>query len=334
MTGITGQDGAYLGRLLLDKGYEVFGGYRRSAGNTLWRLDELGIAQDIQMVPLEMLEMSNLMRTVARIQPTEVYNLAAQSFVGSSFEQPVYTSDVNGLGALRLLEAVRTVDEGIRFYQASTSEMFGKVQEVPQRESTPFYPRSPYAVSKVFAHWAVVGYREAYGMRACCGILFNHESPLRGPEFVTRKIVIGLCRLSRGTGGVLELGNVDARRDWGFAGDYVDAMWRMVQAEEASEYVIATGEQHSVAQFVEVAAGCLGFEIVWRGTGVGVEGHDRRTGRKLVGIKPEHFRPAEVDALIGDPAKARSHLAWHPSVGFTGLVEQMVEAEVKRGSVG
>ncbi len=282
ITGISGQDGAYLSKLLLEKGYKVFGAYRRSASVNLWRLQELGIEQQVHLVPLDLLEFTNILRTIEAVKPDEVYNLAAQSFVGLSFEQPLYTGDVDALGVARLLEAVRAVKPDIRIYQASTSEMFGKVQEVPQSESTPFYPRSPYGVAKLYAHWMTVNYREAYGMYAVSGILFNHESPLRGMEFVTRKITAGFARIKHGTQDVLELGNLDAKRDWGFAGDYVKGMWLMLQQSTPEDYVLATGQTRSVREFVELAAEAAGFDLEWDGDGVSTLGVEKTTGKILV----------------------------------------------------
>src|SRR5512143_17324 len=268
VTGITGQDGAYLSRLLLDKGYRVFGAYRRGASLNLWRLNELGISEaDISFIPFELLEYANLRRAIAEVEPDEIYNLGAQSFVGISFEQPLFTTDVNALGVTRMLEAIREVNPAIKFYQASTSEMFGKVQAVPQNEKTPFYPRSPYAVAKLFAHWMTVNYRESHDLFACSGILFNHESPLRGIEFVTRKITCGLARIHEGLQDVVELGNLDAKRDWGFAGDYVEGMWHMLQQPEPDDYVLATGTTTNVRSFCDLAAAAAGFDLTWEGEG-------------------------------------------------------------------
>ncbi len=334
VTGVTGQDGAYLCRHLLDRGYEVYGTYRRSASRNLWRLEELGAADDVQLVSLELLELTNILRTLEMVRPDEVYNLAAQSFVGLSFEQPIYTADVNGTSTLRILESIRTVLPACRFYQASTSEMFGKVQETPQRETTPFHPRSPYGVAKVSAHWMTVNYREAHGLFACSGILFNHESPLRGTEFVTRKVTSTLARMHASGAGLLELGNIDAMRDWGFAGDYVEAMHAMLRHDTADDFVIATGEAHSVGEVVVRAAVCLGWDPVWEGEGVKRRCLDRRTGRLLAQVNPAYYRPAEVDFILGDASKARRALGWAPRVSFEELVERMVRADCDRLAAG
>jgi GDPmannose 4,6-dehydratase len=330
ITGVTGQDGAYLSKLLLEKGYEVHGAYRRSASPNLWRLEELGIANEVKLVAFDLLEYSNIQRSLEKVQPDEVYNLAAQSFVALSFEQPIYTSDVDALGTTRMLEAIRTVNPKIRFYQASTSEMFGKVQEIPQTERTPFYPRSPYGVAKLYAHWATVNYRESYHLHATSGILFNHESPLRGHEFVTRKITTALARIHHGSQEVLELGNLDAKRDWGFAGDYVEGMWRMVQQDQPEDYVLATGETHSIHEFLDLAANASGFALEWSGEGENTKAMDARTGRLIVRINPEFYRPAEVDYLIGDPAKAKAKLGWTPKMSFPELVQTMMDADLRR----
>lgn len=335
ITGITGQDGAYLCRLLLDKGYRVVGAYRRGASLSLWRLKELGVAEgDIEFVPFELLEYGNLRRTIDKARPDEIYNLGAQSFVEISFEEPLFTSDVNALGVARMLEAIREVNPAVKFYQASTSEMYGKVREVPQSELTPFYPRSPYAVSKLYAHWITVNYRESYNLFACSGILFNHESPLRGIEFVTRKITAGLARIREGQQDVLELGNLDAKRDWGFAGDYVEGMWRMLQQEEPDDFVLATGTTTSVRRFCELAADAIGFQLEWKGDGSETNGIDRRTGKTLIRVNPKFYRPAEVDVLTGNPAKAKAKLGWSTTVQLPRLVEMMAEAELRRLAAG
>jgi GDPmannose 4,6-dehydratase len=313
IVGITGQDGSYLSRLLLEQGYEVFGGYRRSANASNENLRYLNVHERVQMLPLEILEVSNIIRVLEHCKPDEVYNLAAQSFVGISFEQPLLTSDVTALGTLRLLEAIRTVNPKIRFYQASSSEMFGMATEVPQRETTRFYPRSPYAVSKVFAHHSTVNYRESYGMFACCGILFNHESPLRGPEFVTRKITRAVASIRAGKSKLLYLGNLEARRDWGYAPEYVEMMWKMMQQKEPDDYVVATGEAHSVRDFVAAAFSIVGLD--WR---------------KHVRIDRSFKRPAEVARLLGDASKARRKLHWRPRIKFEELVKIMVEADLAR----
>jgi len=311
--GITGQDGAYLAQLLLEKGYQVYGGYRRSANTNYESLRYLNIFERVQMLPLELLEISNIIRVLEHCRPDEVYNLGAQSFVGISFEQPLLTSDVTALGTLRVLEAIRTVNPKIRFYQASSSEMFGMATEVPQRETTRFYPRSPYAVSKVFAHHSTVNYRESYGIFGCCGILFNHESPLRGPEFVTRKITRAVAAIRAGKMRLLYLGNLDARRDWGYAPEYVEMMWKMLQQKTPDDYVIATGEAHTVRDFAEAAFGIVGLD--WR---------------KHVRVDRSFKRPAEVARLLGDAGKARRKLQWRARTKFKDLVKIMVEADLAR----
>jgi GDPmannose 4,6-dehydratase len=330
ITGITGQDGAYLAKLLLEKGYKVVGAARRSASQNLWRLRELGIESDVEMAEFDLFEYGNIHRLIDRVRPSEIYNLAAQSFVGTSFEQPIYTSEIDALGPLRILEALRAIGAPIKFYQASTSEMFGKVQATPQTETTPFYPRSPYGVSKLYAHWITVNYRESYGIHACSGILFNHESPLRGQDFVTRKITLGLSHIVNGSGEVLQLGNLAARRDWGFAGDYVEGIWKMLQAEKASDYVLATGQTHAVQKFVEAAAGALGMDLIWEGEGVKQRGFDRRSNKVVVEVNPKFFRPAEVDVLLGSFEKAKADLGWQPSVTFEGLAAMMSRADYDR----
>jgi GDPmannose 4,6-dehydratase len=334
ITGITGQDAAYLAKFLLEKDYEVYGAYRRSASVNLWRLHDLQLDGKVKLVPMDLLELTNIMRTIQEIAPDEIYNLGAQSFVGISFDQLIYTTNVNAVGVAYLLESVRTIRPEARFYQASTSEMFGKVQEVPQNEKTPFYPRSPYAVAKLYGHWITVNYREAHGMHASSGILFNHESPLRGREFVTRKITASLAKIKHGQQEVLELGNLDAKRDWGFAGDYVEGMWLMLQQPTADDYVLATGESRSVREFVEAAAAHLGFQIAWEGEGADTKGIDRKTGAVIVRVNPAFYRPAEVDYLLGDSTKARTKLGWTPKVAFEELVEMMVKADMDRAARG
>jgi len=330
ITGINGQDGSYLAKLLLEKGYKVIGAVRQTSGANLARLQELGIANDIEFADFELLEFNNIARTVERAQPDEIYNLAAQSFVQLSFEEPIYTGQADALGVTRILEAVRERASGARFYQASTSEMFGKIQETHQRETTPFYPRSPYGVAKLYAHWITVNYRESYGLHASSGILFNHESPLRGRQFVTRKITLGLARIKHGVLDKLELGNMGAERDWGFAGDYVEGMWRMLQAPEPQDYVLATGECHSVREFVRYAGAALGFDIVFEGNNENERAIDRKSGRTLVTVNPEFFRPAEVDRLLGNPAKAEHALGWRRAMSFEDLVTTMAEADDRR----
>ena len=293
ITGITGQDGAYLAKLLIGKGYKVYGGARRTSSSNTWRLAELGIEPEVELIDFELMEMANVLRVVERVRPDEIYNLGAQSFVQTSFEYPIYTIETNTLGTARILEAIRQVNPKIRFYQASTSEMYGQVQETPQTERTPFYPRSPYGTSKLHSHWLTVNYRESYGIAASSGILFNHESPLRGREFVTRKITSGLALIKHGRLDGLTLGKLEAKRDWGFAGDYVEGMWLMVQAPEPDDYVLATGESRSVRQFIDVAAPLFGFAIEWHGKGEAETGIDCNSGRTVVRIDKQNFRPAK-----------------------------------------
>jgi GDPmannose 4,6-dehydratase len=330
ITGITGQDGAYLSKFLLDKGYEVYGAFRRTSGLNLNGLKYLGVDDKVKYIPLELLEFTNIYRAIEKIQPDEIYNLGAQSFVALSFEEPIYTADVTALGSLRVLEAIRAVNPKIKFYQASSSEMFGKVQSMPQKEETPFYPRSPYALSKVFAHWITVNYRESYGIFACSGILFNHESPLRGNEFVTRKITRSVAQVKLGLKNELKLGNLDAKRDWGYAPEYVEAMWLMLQHKEPDNYVVATGQTHSVREFVERAFKHIGIDIVWEGETTEERGIDKKTGKVLVEVSPEFFRPAEVNILLGDSSKIRERLGWQPRTKFEDLVPIMVEADIRR----
>jgi len=334
ITGITGQDGAYLAEFLLAKGYEVHGIKRRASSFNTDRIDHLYQDPHQSGVRLrlhygDLTDATNLIRIVQQVQPDEIYNLAAQSHVAVSFETPEYTANADGVGTLRLLEAIRVLGLGdrTRFYQASTSEMFGKVQETPQRETTPFYPRSPYGAAKLYAHWITVNYREAYGLYACSGILFNHESPLRGETFVTRKVTRGLARIDAGLEDCIWLGNLDARRDWGHARDFVRAQWLMLQQPEPDDYVIATGEQHSVREFVERAGLCLGMRIEWHGAGIDEQGVDASTGRVIVRVDPRYFRPTEVDTLLGDATKARSRLGWTPEIGFDTLVREMIAAD-------
>ena len=317
ITGITGQDGSYLAELLLAKGYEVVGAIRRSSAPNLWRIEHL--LKDVQLRPADLLDQLSLIRLVADVRPHEIYNLAAMSFVPASWDQPMLTGEFNAQGVTRVLEAIRQVDPTIRLYQASSSEMFGKVREVPQSETTPFYPRSPYGVSKVFGHYITVNYRESYGLFACSGILFNHESPRRGLEFVTRKVTDGVARIKLGLADSLSLGNLDAKRDWGFAGDYVRAMWLMLQQDEPDDYVVSTGVAHSVRDLVETAFAHVGLDP------------DRH-----VRLDPALLRPAEVEHLIGDSSKARRQLGWEPDVNFKSLVEMMVDADLERlrGAVG
>lgn len=335
ITGITGQDGSYLAELLLSKGYEVHGIKRRSSLFNTDRIDHLyqDPHQPSPRLTLhygDLTDSSSLIQIVRKIQPDEVYNLAAQSHVKVSFEEPEYTANVDGLGALRLLEAIRIggLEKTARFYQASTSELYGLVQEIPQTEKTPFYPRSPYAVAKLYAYWITVNYREAYGMYACNGVLFNHESPVRGETFVTRKITRGLSRIKVGLQDRLHLGNLDALRDWGHARDYVDMQWRMLQQDEPRDYVIATGEQHSVREFVELSAQLLGIIMRWEGKGAEEKGYDQH-GNLIVAIDPRYYRPTEVETLLGDPSRASRELGWVPRIKFHELVKEMLTADLK-----
>jgi GDPmannose 4,6-dehydratase len=330
ITGIRGQDGAYLAKLLLEKGYEVYGADRRSGEGGFWRLKELGIEKDVKIVYMDLLEFTNILRTIEKIKPDEIYNLAAQSFVAASFEQPILTSDINSLGTLRLLEVIRTVKPDTKFYQASTSEMFGKAKTLPLNEESYFYPRSPYAVSKLFAHWITVNYREAYNIFACSGILFNHESPLRGTEFVTRKVSLAVARIKYGKQDKLVVGNLDAKRDWGYAPEYVYGMYLMLQNDKPDDFVLATGEAHSVREFIEEAFRVAGFEIYWEGKGLEEKGKDAKTGKVLVEVSPEFYRPAEVDVLLGDYSKAKKILGWEPKTTFKELVRIMVEEDLRR----
>lgn len=332
ITGITGQDGAWLARLLLDKGYRVVGTYRRTSSVNFWRIEELGVARHerLQLVEYDLIDPGAGVRLLQQHRPAEVYNLAAQSFVGVSFEQPVVTTQITGVGVLYLLEAIRIVDPSIRFYQASTSEMFGKVRQIPQNEETAFHPRSPYGVAKLYAHWITVNYRESYDIFAASGILFNHESPLRGREFVTRKVTDAMARLRLDRLDVLELGNLDAQRDWGYAPEYVDGMWRTLQAAQPDTWVLATGRTVSVRDFVSLAARAVDFDLVWEGTGVNEVGIDRISSRVLVRVNPSLHRPAEVDLLIGDASKAARELDWRASTSLETLCASMVEADLRR----
>ncbi|MGP9675629.1 MULTISPECIES: GDP-mannose 4,6-dehydratase [unclassified Halomonas] len=332
VTGITGQDGAYLAELLLDKGYTVYGTYRRTSSVNFWRIEELGIENhpNLHLVEYDLTDLSSSIRLVQQCKPREIYNLAAQSFVGVSFDQPLTTAEITGLGAVNLLEAIRIVDCSIRFYQASTSEMFGKVQQVPQTEATPFYPRSPYGVAKLYAHWMTINYRESYGIFATSGILFNHESPLRGREFVTRKITDGVARIKLGKQQCLELGNLDAKRDWGYAKEYVEGMWRMLQADTPDTYVLATNRTETVRDFVTLAFKAADIELRWEGQDENEFAVDVATNNKVVVINPRFYRPAEVELLIGSPAKATQELGWKPATSLEGLCKMMVEADLKR----
>jgi GDPmannose 4,6-dehydratase len=323
ITGATGQDGSYLAELLLEKGYEVHGIIRRCSLINTHRIDH--IYSQLKLHYGDLTDSTNLVRVIQQVQPDEIYNLGAQSHVKVSFEMPEYTGMVDGLGTLRILEAVRLLgmEEKTRIYQASTSEMYGKVQEIPQKETTPFYPRSPYGVAKVYGYWIVKNYRESYGLHASSGILFNHESPRRGETFVTRKITRGLSSISTGQQDILYLGNLNAKRDWGHAKDFVEAMWLMLQQDDPDDYVIATGEQYSVREFVEEAAPYFGMNIVWEGEGLDEVGIDKNTKREVVRVSPKYFRPAEVETLLGDATKAKEKLGWEPKISFKQLVEDM-----------
>lgn len=336
ITGITGQDGAYLAQLLLDKGYKVAGTYRRTSSVNLWRIEELGIAAHprLSLIEYDLTDLGSSLRLLDAVEPGEVYNLAAQSFVGVSFDQPITTANITGIGALNLLEAIRHTDPAIRFYQASTSEMFGKVQAVPQDEETPFYPRSPYGVAKLYAHWMTVNYRESYGIFGSSGILFNHESPLRGREFVTRKITNAVAQIALGDQRPLELGNIDAKRDWGFAKEYVEGMWRMLQVDEPDTYVLATNRTETVRDFVSMAFKAAGHSIRWEGVAEQERGLCADSGRELVRINPKFYRPAEVELLIGNPEKARTKLGWEARTTLEELCQMMVEADIERNRRG
>ncbi len=336
VTGISGQDGAYLAENLLGRGYTVYGTYRRTSSVNFWRIDELGITgnPNLKLVEYDLTDMGSAIRLIETSEATEVYNLAAQSFVGVSFDQPITTGMITGLGAAYLLEAIRTVNKGIRFYQASTSEMFGKVQAIPQIETTPFYPRSPYGVAKLYAHWLTVNYRESFGIFGSSGILFNHESPLRGREFVTRKITDTVAKIALGKAELLELGNLDAKRDWGYAKDYVEGMRLMLQHDTPDTYVLATNRTETVRSFVELAFNHVGIELDWSGSEDSETGQDRKTGKTLVRVNPQFYRPAEVDLLIGDPAKAKAELGWEPEVQLEELSRLMMEADMRRNKAG
>ena len=336
ITGITGQDGAYLTELLLGKGYTVYGTYRRTSSVNFWRLEELGVENhpNLHLVEYDLTDLSSSIRLLQTSGATEVYNLAAQSFVGVSFEQPLTTAEITGIGPVNLLEAIRIVNPKIKFYQASTSEMFGKVQAIPQIESTPFYPRSPYGVAKLYAHWMTINYRESYNIFATSGILFNHESPLRGREFVTRKITDSVAKIKLGKLPVLELGNIDAKRDWGYAKDYVEGMWRMLQAAEPDTFVLGTNRTETVRDFVTMAFKATGVDIDWKGRAEQEQGFDASTGKVVVKINPKFYRPAEVELLIGNPAKAKATLGWEPKTTLEELCRMMVVADLARNERG
>ncbi|WP_347556204.1 GDP-mannose 4,6-dehydratase [Robbsia sp. KACC 23696] len=336
VTGITGQDGAYLTQLLLEKGYTVYGTYRRTSSVNFWRLNEVGVLEhpNLHLIEHDLTDLGATIRILEMAKPREVYNLAAQSFVGVSFEQPATTAEITGVGALNMLEAIRIVDRSIRFYQASTSEMFGKVQAVPQKEDTPFYPRSPYGVAKLYAHWITVNYRESYNIFGSSGILFNHESPLRGREFVTRKITDSVAKISLGMQSVLELGNMDAKRDWGFAKEYVDGMYRMLQADEPDTFVLATNRTETVRDFVTMAFKATGVDLEWRGKDLDEVAVDVSSGKTVVKVNPKFHRPAEVELLIGDPEKAFKVLGWKPETSLEQLCKMMVDADLRRNQIG
>ena len=336
ITGITGQDAAYLAELLLEKGYKVYGTYRRTSSVNFWRIEELGIQNhpNLELVEYDLTDLSSSIRLLQTARPDEVYNLAAQSFVGVSFDQPLTTAEITGIGPVNLLEAIRIVNPKIRFYQASTSEMFGKVQAIPQCESTPFYPRSPYGVAKLYAHWMVINYRESYDIFGCSGILFNHESPLRGREFVTRKITDSVAKIKLGKLDVLELGNMDAKRDWGFAKDYVEGMWRMLQADKPDTYVLATNRTETVRDFVTMAFKAAQIELEWSGAAEDEIAKDKATGKVVVKVNPKYYRPAEVDLLIGNPEKAQKELGWQPKTKLEELCQMMVEADLRQNKIG
>lgn len=336
VTGITGQDGAYLAEFLLEKGYQVFGTYRRTASTNFWRIEELGIEKhpNLKLIEYDLTDLGSSIRLLEKTQPDEVYNLAAQSFVGVSFDQPHTTAQITGIGPLNLLEAIRVVNTDIRFYQASTSEMFGEVQAIPQIESTPFYPRSPYGVAKLYAHWMTINYRESYGIFGASGILFNHESPLRGREFVTRKITDSIAKISLGQQDVLELGNMNAKRDWGYAKDYVEGMYLMLQAEKPDTYVLATNRTETVRDFVTLSCKAANIQIEWQGKDEQEIAIDVATGKTLVQVNPEFYRPAEVELLIGSPEKAKKALGWEPTTTLETLCQMMVEADLRRNKKG
>ncbi|QXB56856.1 GDP-mannose 4,6-dehydratase [Pantoea agglomerans] len=336
VTGITGQDGAYLAELLLDKGYTVFGTYRRTSSVNFWRIEELGIKKNpnLHLVEYDLTDLSSSIRLLQESKATEVYNLAAQSFVGVSFDQPLTTAEITGIGPVNLLEAIRIVNPKIRFYQASTSEMFGKVQAIPQKEDTPFYPRSPYGVAKLYAHWMTINYRESYNIFASSGILFNHESPLRGQEFVTRKITDSVAKIKLGKLDVLELGNMDAKRDWGFAKEYVEGMWRVLQADEPDTFVLATNRTETVRDFVSMAFKAAGIELRFEGKDDQEVAIDVATNKVVVKVNPKFYRPAEVELLIGNPQRAKDILGWEPKTTLEELCAMMVEEDLRRNKQG
>jgi len=336
VTGITGQDGAYLAQLLLEKNYTVYGTYRRTSSVNFWRIEELGVQNhpDLHLVEYDLTDLGSTIALINKAQPDEIYNLAAQSFVAVSFDQPTTTAQITGLGALNLLEGIRLVNPKIKFYQASTSELFGKVQAVPQVETTPFYPRSPYGVAKLYAHWMTINYRESYGIFGASGILFNHESPLRGLEFVTRKITHAVAQISKGTLDCVELGNIDAKRDWGFAKEYVEGMWRMLQAAEPDTFVLATNRTETVRDFVRMAFKGAGIAVDFKGSAESEIAVDVATGKTVMRVNPKFYRPAEVELLIGNPEKAKNTLGWEPKTSLEQLCQMMVEADIRRIAQG
>ncbi len=328
ITGITGQDGAYLADLLIKSGFTVFGGYRRSSTVNDWRLKTLKIENEIEFVEFDLLEFSNIFRTIEKVQPCMIFNLAAQSFVSTSFQQPIVTSEINALGTIRILEAIRTINKNIKFYQASTSEMFGMVQDNIQNEKTSFYPRSPYGVSKLFGHWSAINYREAYDMFVCSGILFNHESPLRGNEFVTKKIVSNLTDIKYGRKQKLKLGNIFAKRDWGYAKDYVEGMFKIITHTKADDFVLATGRCNTIKDFCDISSKYLEIDLIWEGKGKDIIGINNKNGQTIIEIDEKFYRPAEVDYLIGDASKAKTELNWSPKTNLDELIKIMIEYEV------
>ena len=328
ITGITGQDGAYLAKLLLDKGYKVHGTVRRSTSEKFLNLKHLNVYERINFCDFDLLELSNIQNVIKKTKPDEIYHLAAQSFVPTSFQVPIVTTDINALGTLRILDSINSINKKIKFYQASTSEMFGKVVDIPQSEKTPFHPRSPYGVSKLFSHWITVNYRESYNLHASSGILFNHESPLRGTEFVTKKITSALSRIKLGSKEILEVGNINAKRDWGYAGDYVQAMWLMLQQKKPNDYVISTGKTHSVRDFIQLTLDYLEFDYKWTGKGMNEKVLNNANGKTIIRINKDFFRPAEVDLLIGNSNKARKVLKWKPTTNLKKLVKLMVDHDL------